>query len=758
MFLSLFFSISFLPLGAADFELTRDSLAELSREVRGAFTKHSGYRFKKTPAIVLSSPGEIAAVLRVELLAQFKALPQYNDATARALAAQQSHLFAKVLMAKYATEKHQVMVNKTGIEKMSGLLSLPALRTRDVLAAILTHELVHAMDGESTGIFGRLKTAKTPDELWVLNCLIEGHAQHVARGICSKEGQLKSFEVFTGAIGTTPERKDEDEAARLMARVITDRVASAYYDGESFIAALHASGGGQQVARAFANPPKTSDSILKPEWYLDPALRREAVDFDAIFDEFESFCTGEQPGQQQGPWPVKKPAGAAQRLSISKVQMAGIFQIMGKREAVDQLIREMARTRAIVIQEAGTTISAVLYEFASPDSTARFLGLVDQLNRLKDEKMKTGSIQIKSAEYEKIRGKGWHGDYFSKNVKAGFRDLVVRGAVIVCGKHAVEIVYSNRPVEKKMVMDALDLLAGLILHHKPGDQKQPQPAAGKKPGGKETGPGWAFAGGRKLKYEIDYLNAYRFKSEGRISKEDASEREMRDEAGATVVFSAGEPGGSTTELSVEFLHLGLKSGSDDNPGYARYDSGVADADLGKSRKIRWCQALKDGNPSISIAPGGRITGVKGFDGTQPKHGKLGMVLFGNQFLRAPELPQKPASGKSWKGSLTLMHCVDSPLQRYGWDAFEVKVPMVFTIRKISGGEYSVEGVVEPKTTVSMGNPRNEAYIPASTLSGTWKGKWSRDHWKSTSWDVTAAFALGEISGTLNSRYSARLKK
>ena len=105
-----------------------------------------------------------------------------------------------------------------------------------------------------------------------------------------------------------------------------------------------------------------------------------------------------------------------------------------------------------------------------------------------------------------------------------------------------------------------------------------------------------------------------------------------------------------------------------------------------------------------------------------------------------------------------MHCVDSPLQRYGWDAFEVDVPMVFTIKKISGGEYWVEGAVPPKTTLSMGDPRNEAYIPASAASGTWKGKWSRDHWKSTSWDVTASFDLGEISGALNSRYSATLKK
>ena len=441
-----------------------------------------------------------------------------------------------------------------------------------------------------------------------------------------------------------------------------------------------------------------------------------------------------------------------------------MFSILGKQESVDQLILEIVRTRALVLQQSGTRITIVLSELESQDSAARYLALVDQLNRTKDEKMKTGPIQVKSAEYEKMRGKGWYGDYVAKSVKAGFRNVEVRGVTIVCGKYAMEISYSNRPPEKKTIRGAVEFLAELILDHKSSEPGKPQAVPGKVSGRKETGAvaadraGWVFSEKRKFKYEIEYLNAYRFKSGDNTDKEDESEREMRDEAGATVIFSAGDSTGSTTALSIEFQHLGLKSGSDDNPGYARYDSGLADSDLGKSRKIRWGQALKDGSPSISVTPGGRITEAKGFDGAAPQHGKLGMVLFGNQFLRAPSLPQKPVSGRSWEGSLTLMHCVDSPLQRYGWDAFEVEVPMVFTIKKISGGEYSVEGAVLPKTTLSMGDPRNEAYIPASAVSGTWKGKWSKDHWKSTIWDVTASFNLGEISGTLNSRYSATLKK
>ena len=105
-----------------------------------------------------------------------------------------------------------------------------------------------------------------------------------------------------------------------------------------------------------------------------------------------------------------------------------------------------------------------------------------------------------------------------------------------------------------------------------------------------------------------------------------------------------------------------------------------------------------------------------------------------------------------------MHCIDTPLKRYDWDSFEVEIPMVFTIRKISRGEYSIEGVVEPKTTLSMGDPRKNAYVHESTVSGTWEGEWSRDHWKSTDWDVKAAFTFWGFSATLNSRYSATLKK
>ena len=518
--------------------------------------------------------------------------------------------------------------------------------------------------------------------------------------------------------------------------------------------------------RPFRPVPKKPTPEKAAKAQNPPALRRESVDIDAVFTEFESFSAANKPGKQKGPWPTIKSGagGGTQRLSLSKKQLAEMFSLLGKQESVDQLIREIVRTRALVLQQSGTRISIVLSELESQDSSARYLALVDQLNRIKDEKMKTGRTQITSAEYEKMRGKGWYGDYVSKVGKRGVMSIQLRGATIVCGKYAMEISYSNRPPEKKTIRGVVDFLAGRILGHKSAEPDQSQVVAAKGSGGKEAvegagdGAGWVFSEERKLEYEIEYLNDYRFKGRANTVLDDKIERDVRDEARATVIFSAGDSTGSTTALSIEFQHLGLKSGSDVNPGYARYDSGLADSDLGKSRKIGWCEALKDGNPSISVTPGGRITEAKGFDAAEPQHGKLGMVLFGNQFLRAPELPQNPSIGKSWKGSLTLMHCIDSPLQRYDWDSFEVEIPMVFTIRKISRGEYSIEGVVEPKTTLSMGDPRKNAYVHESTVSGTWKGEWSRDHWKSTSWDVKAAFTFWGFSATLNSRYSATLKK
>ena len=525
--------------------------------------------------------------------------------------------------------------------------------------------------------------------------------------------------------------------------------------------------------RPFRPVPKKPTPEKAAKEQNPPALRRESVDIDAVFTEFESFSAANKPGKQKGPWPTIKSGagGGTQRLSLSKKQLAGMFSLLGKQESVDQLIREVARTRALVLQQSGTRISIVLSELESQDSSARYLALVDQLNRIKDEKMKTGRTQITSAEYEKMRGKGWYGDYVSKVGKRGAMSTQLRGATIVCGKYAMELVYSNRPPErnrlpeKKTIRGAVDFLAGLILDRKSSKPGKPQVVPGKVSGRKEAGKGtgggagWGFSEKRKLKYEIEYLNDYRFKGRANTVLDDKLERDVRDEARATVIFSAGDSTGSTTALSIEFQHLGLKSGSDVNPGYARYDSGLADSDLGKSRKIGWCEALKDGNPSISVTPGGRITEAKGFDAAEPQHGKLGMVLFGNQFLRAPELPQNPSIGKSWKGSLTLMHCIDTPLKRYDWDSFEVEIPMVFTIRKISrGGEYSIEGVVEPKTTLSMGDPRKNAYVHESTVSGTWEGEWSRDHWKSTDWDVKAAFTFWGFSATLNSRYSATLKK
>src|SRR6185295_2918456 len=101
----------------------------------------------------------------------------------------------------------------------------------------------------------------------------------VARRVCKARGWSAGFDAYTGLIGKIPDSaKQLGEGLMTTLRARSEATLFTYRDGERFVAALDAAGA-EAVARAFREPPRDGETILHPEWFLDPK-KRPAVLYD----------------------------------------------------------------------------------------------------------------------------------------------------------------------------------------------------------------------------------------------------------------------------------------------------------------------------------------------------------------------------------------------------------------------------------------------------------------------------------------------
>ncbi len=429
------------------FEITKKNLKILAGEVLTAFERHGGYKFKKAPTIKVSSSNEIATVLASEFKLQFQNFPDAPSAK------KQSELFAPAVMGKYGYKNHVIFVNESAITQMSILMDLPELRRRDTLAAILIHELCHAMDHEKFGVMTKMHGLKDPELLIIWTHLIEGHAQFVARSICEKNGLKVPFELFTKSIGAVPGETKDDVAKSILIRTMVDQLAAQYYDGERFFHEIRKLGGDKAVEKVLVRPPMSTMELAVPAWYFDPTLRAKAPDFDKVTSAFAKKFSA--------PWKEKK-------LSLSAQHFKGVFAVLQDPPRTDPILSKVKANRgvAIVLGRGDKVITLVLMDFGNAASARDYLSLTQALLLKKDDLMKEGQVRITRSVYHKISGEHWRGKLSAKKIAVQKNELDVTSATIMCGQYAIEMMYSNEPIEKKDMVANLnsvveDLIASL---------------------------------------------------------------------------------------------------------------------------------------------------------------------------------------------------------------------------------------------------------------------------------------------------------
>lgn len=426
--LALFSVAAFAQETPQTFEITEESLQILVSELRLALKDElEGVPFQ----VRLATSDELEEILfQEQLVLMRKQFEEEELATSQALLASRS--VSRALLAKFVFATKEVLVVPENIDFVVGVLGRPELATRGTLRALLVHEMVHAVDEHRHGMLAVLQSIESWEALSAYNAVIEGHAQHVARGVCAKQGWTEDFETFTRAIGEVPAVEGEGEAMTMMRELQVEAISTAYYEGERFAAVVEESGGDVAVARMFKESPRDLLEIFHPEWYLVPGSRPVSpFDLERGLDEVGGVC----PEQE---W-------TARRLSVTPKQLELSLSLLPP-EVVTRLSRGLRHNRMVSCSPkdgAQSMVVVALYEFTSPAEAGFYVVSAQRINKLKDEE---DVVEFHSIRYEPLGGAGLQGFLTEKHATFQGQPLALVNLVVASGSLCAELLSVNTSI------------------------------------------------------------------------------------------------------------------------------------------------------------------------------------------------------------------------------------------------------------------------------------------------------------------------
>jgi len=451
LFFALILSLASLCACGPSFEINDETLAAAVSDVFPLVEKETGVALAGIVTVRPAEADEIGAIVRGELHDQFCSI--YKDhSRAEKESETVATLLTPMLFAKFAFEEKSILICPGNLDTISKALDAPMLRTPEGLRAILAHECVHAADEIRYGIAEQSCSFDSAEASQAFNAVIEGHAQFVSRKVCDAGCWTAAFDAFTHSIGAIPDDiiDEKEQGLLLLCQVLVQKVASAYYDGEEFIAALFDAGGADAVERAFRQPPDDPEVILHPEWYLDPSTRPVSdYDLDGGLDIVENRFDAEQ-------WQTT-------RGNMTRPQIEAAISLLSKEE-IEASLADLEFARYVMLQPEDAPQSklvlAALYEFRSEEGAATCRENLDRLLRIKDEKMAEGQVRIVGQHYEPLGAAGVEGTFSEKEVVAFGNTMSVVSVIARKGDVCVELAFSAEAFSRA---DAGELVRVMLI-------------------------------------------------------------------------------------------------------------------------------------------------------------------------------------------------------------------------------------------------------------------------------------------------------
>ncbi len=445
---------------AAPSEVTEARLQEAYADALKACAKALGGPLDPAVPLRLATTAEVSRLVARENLPIVQ-LRQPDAEKAEAEAEQLGKQIGAMLYAKYSWAEKAFFVVPSTWQKVATALDRPTVTADVGLRAVMVHELCHAYDDRRFDFTARLRETKTSEAATAFNAVLEGHAQLQARRICGQSGWMAGFDAMRESVAQVPASVGKGgEAALLLARAGAATMAFAYHDGEDFVAAVLANDPERGAERVFGAPPMDQDTVLHPQWYLDPSSRPAAVyDAEPALGRLEAWLGD---------------AWRTTRLDVTGKQLASGLTLLPQAD-VDALVRSLRACRAVqatpMERPQSKSVIAAVMEFDTEASAARWIELAAELGRKKDEAMKTGAIRILGGTATPLAEDGLVGHLQRKSMRAGLAKVEMATIDACRGRIVVETIFSGAPPDddahKTLVRELLDAVGAKAVPPKP---------------------------------------------------------------------------------------------------------------------------------------------------------------------------------------------------------------------------------------------------------------------------------------------------
>jgi hypothetical protein len=431
-------------------EVTEARLQAAYADAIAACSKAFGGPLDPAVPLRLVDAKEVAAIVARENLPIVR-LREPDEAKAAAEAELLGKQLAATVYAKYAWSERSFVVVAKSWQAFAKTLELPTLVGDDGLRAVMVHELCHAYDDRKFDLAARLQKATSVEATQAFNAVFEGHAQLQTRRVCAQNGWTAGFEAMREAVGRlAPETAKAGEAAMMLARSAAAASRFAYHDGEDFVAAVLKADPERGAQRIFHEPPVDQESVLRPQWYLDPASRPAALyDPEPALDRAAAWLG-------EGAWRTA-------RVNTTGKQIASGLTLLPQ-DDVDAFVASLRNSRMLQAMpkknpRSKLAIVAVM-EFDSDAGAERWIATTQRLSDLKDEAMKTGVTRILSSRTTPIAEDGSAGFLVDKRMQSGKLEFDVATIDVRRGRVVVETIFSGEPPaadeHQKLVRELLD--------------------------------------------------------------------------------------------------------------------------------------------------------------------------------------------------------------------------------------------------------------------------------------------------------------
>ncbi|MEM1295414.1 MAG: hypothetical protein AAGH89_08610 [Verrucomicrobiota bacterium] len=324
-------------------------------------------QFNSPPKVKSVGNFQMIQIMARDLAPQFeRQLPETPQPLIYLRAYLSAGLIAPSLLGKYGVEDHTVYLLPQNVSAVMEMAEIDPELEEQILQIVIGHELTHGLQDQEIGLSRTLESVGSPDGMQAFNSTIEGHAVLMQNALAERLGYQEAATAASTLL-MAPEMENDEWLYDRVAMASAVQWEQTYLGGERFMEHHLEEGGMEKVWEILATPPDRTSMIIRPETYTTKPA--PLPDLQHRF-AFAPAAAGLDSWNY-----IASPMGDFDVLShLATVPRA-------QREAIMVGLREDVVVRLNHPSSLSSSISLVLFEFASEVGAKQMVEAMEELNR-----------------------------------------------------------------------------------------------------------------------------------------------------------------------------------------------------------------------------------------------------------------------------------------------------------------------------------------------------------------------------------------